>query len=179
MNYTYVGKGMNVTEGMKEKTASKFDDRLSRYLKEDSKISVTYSVVKKDHKIEVMIHLPKRTLRAETTDEDMYAAIDKVVDIAEKRLAKYKSRLKDRTHKDKKFIEEFSFLSEQIEDVEVKDEIIKVKKFPIKPMGVDEAIMEMELIGHNFYVYTDADTNDVNVVYKRFNGGYGVIEPEL
>ncbi len=179
MNYTFVGKGMTVTEGMKEKTISKIEDRLSRYLKDDTKIGVTYTVVKMEHKIEITMRLPKRTLRAETSDEDMYTAIDKVVDIAEKRLVKYKSRLKDKSHRDKKFVEEFDFFATDIEEVEVKDDVIKVKKFPVKPMGVDEAIMEMELVGHSFYVYTDANTNEVNVVYKRFDGGYGVIEPEL
>ncbi len=179
MNYTFVGKGMTVTEGMKEKTTSKIEDRLSRYLKEDTKIGVTYTVVKLEHKIEITMRLPKRTLRAETSDEDMYAAIDKVVDIAEKRLVKYKSRLKDKSHRDKKFMEEFDFFSTDIKDVDVNDNVLKVKKFPIKPMGVDEAIMEMELVGHSFYVYTDATTNEVNVVYKRFDGGYGVIEPEV
>ncbi len=180
MNYTFVGKGMTVTEGMKEKAKDKIDDRLSRYISEDTKIGVTFSQVKKVSKIEVTVHLPKRTLRAETTHEDMYAAIDLVVDIAEKQIAKYKSRLKDKSQRDKSFADEFSFLPAHDEsDVEVNDEVVKVKKFPVKPMGVEEAIMEMELVGHNFYVYRDATTNEVNVVYKRFDNGYGVIEPEV
>lgn len=180
MNYTFVGKGMTATEGMKEKAKDKIEDRLSRYISDDTKIGVTFSNVKKNNKIEVTVHLPKRTLRAETTHEDMYAAIDLVVDVAEKQIAKYKSRLKDKSQKEKKFADEFSvFTSNDESDVEVNDEIVKVKKFPVKPMGVEEAIMEMELIGHNFYVYRDSETNEVNVVYKRLDNGYGVIEPEV
>ncbi|MFV0439932.1 MAG: ribosome hibernation-promoting factor, HPF/YfiA family [Lachnospirales bacterium] len=180
MNYTFVGKGMTVTEGMKQKTIDKLEDRISRYISDDTKIGVTFSVAKKEHKVEVTIHLPKRTLRAETSDDDMYVAIDYVVDIAEKQLAKYKSRLKEKVQRDRRFTEEFNYLPE-IENGEedFDDEVVKVKKFPVKPMSVDEAIMEMDLIGHNFFVYRDADTNEVNVVYKRHNNGYGVIEPEV
>ncbi|MFV0520378.1 MAG: ribosome hibernation-promoting factor, HPF/YfiA family [Lachnospirales bacterium] len=180
MNYTFVGKGMTVTEGMKEKAKDKIDDRLSRYISDDTKIGVTFSTVKKVSKIEVTVHLPKRTLRAETIHEDMYAAIDLVVDIAEKQISKYKARLKDKSQRNKKFADEFSVLPVYDDsDVEVDDEVVKVKKFPVKPMSVEEAIMEMELVGHNFYVYRDAESNEVNVVYKRVDNGYGVIEPEL
>lgn len=181
MNYVFVGKSVVVSEAIKEKTISKLD-RLEKFLPEDTDVIVTFNVVKKEHKVEVTIPLPQRTLRAEVVEDDMYVAIDKVVDVLEKQLVKYKTRLKDKSRRDAKYKSEYDVyanLSVQDTTEEVEDTVIKTKRFPIKPMTVDEAIMEMDLIGHSFFVFFNGENDEVNVVYKRNDGGYGLIEPEL
>lgn len=177
MNYTFVGRGIVVTDALKNKTESKLD-KLERYLGEDTSVNVTFSVVKLMQKVEVTIRMPKRTLRAEVADEDMYVAIDKVVDILERQLRKYKTRLQDKSQRDKRYGVELADFAEltALEEELLEDSVIKVKSIDVKPMTVDEAILEMDLIGHNFYVYTDGNTDSVSVVYKRNDGGYGVIE---
>ena len=109
----------------------------------------------------------------------MYAAIDEVVDVLERQLLKHKSRLKDKHRNNSPFKKEFI---KHIEDNENDDATIiieKTKRFAIKPMDAEEAAMQMDLLGHNFFVFRNAETDEVNVVYKRKNGTFGLIEPEF
>ncbi|WP_250278741.1 ribosome hibernation-promoting factor, HPF/YfiA family [[Clostridium] colinum] len=179
MRYTFKAKNTTVTDALKEKITSKID-RLERLFPENTDINVTLSVVKLDHKIEVTVNLPKRVLRAEVTRDDMYVAIDEVVDKLEKQMVKYKNRLRDKSRRDVSFTDELKAISDEI-DTEYEEDTIKIdrtKKFEIKPMDPEEAVMEMELISHNFFVFRNATTDDINVVYKRKDGSYGLIDPE-
>ena len=179
MNYSFTGKNIDVTEGIKEKTVSKIN-RLSKLFPEDTNISVTVSVAKLDQTVEITIPLQKRILRAEATAEDLYVAIDEVVDILEKQMVKYKTRLRDKSRKEAKYKEEYSTYFKDAEAVDLAGEknIEKSKKFPLKPMDPEEAVMELDLLGHNFYMFRNGTTDEVNVIYKRKNGSYGLIEPE-
>ncbi len=179
MRYSFTGKNTTVTEALKDKITAKLG-RLEKLFPEDISITVTLSVVKLDHTIEVTVNLPKRILRAEVTSDDMYSAIDEVVDVLEKQMVKYKNRLRDKSRRDTSFIEELKAFKED-DDYNDEDEGIKIariKKFPIKPMDAEEAVMEMEMLGHNFFVFRNAGNDTFNVIYKRKNGTYGLIDPE-
>ena len=121
----------------------------------------------------------KRILRAEVAKDDMYAAIDEVVDKLEKQMVKYKSRLRDKSRRDSSFADELKSISLEVNtDDEEVTKIEKVKRFEIKPMDPEEAVLEMELISHNFFVFRNAETDNINVVYKRKDGSFGLIDPE-
>ena len=180
MRYHFTAKNITLTESLKDRTRSKLN-RLAKLLPTDVDVYVTYSVIKHENKIEVTIPLNKRILRAETKDNDMYNAIDSVIDVLEKQMIKYKSRLRDRSRKDSSFKEELGFYSdiEPDEQVDYTKKIERSKKFALKPMDPEEAVMEMDLLGHSFFVFRNSYTDEVNVVYKRANGSYGLIEPEI
>jgi len=181
MRYSFTGKNTTVTDALKEKITSKLE-RIEKLVPEGTSVVVTLSVVKLDHTIEVTVNLPKRILRAEVTSQDMYAAIDEVADVLEKQMVKYKNRLRDKARRDTSFIDELKYFEPVVKDSKEDDnevKIAKTKKFAIKPMDAEEAVMEMEMLGHNFFVYRNASSDEVNVVYKRKNGTYGLIEPEF
>lgn len=180
MRYTFKGKNTTVTDALKEIITDKIN-RIERLLPKDSEVFVTISVIKIDNKIEVTIKLPKRFLRAEVTSDDMYSAIDEVVDKLEKQIVKYKNRLRDKSRRDSSFIDELKTFDTENQLDDALDNDIKInrtKRFEIKPMDAEEAIMEMELLSHNFFVFRDSETNNINVVYKRSDGSYGLIDPE-
>ncbi len=180
MRFSYVGRNTTVTDALKEKTEQKLR-RLERLIPEDSDINVTFTFSKSQNKIEVTIPLRKRILRAEVTTDDMYASIDQVADVLEKQVTKYKQRLRDRSRRDGGFSEEYAFIAGDKPSNETeKSEIVieKSKRFALKPMDAEEAVMEMELLGHCFYAFRNDKTDEINVVYKRNSGTYGLIEPE-
>jgi len=182
MKYKFIGKNITVTPAL-EAQATKKLSKLEKFFNEDLMAltaTITFSVVKLDQIIEVTIPLKKRLLRAEVKSSDMYASIDQVVDILESQLKKYKSRLRDRARKDNNFKEELaqSLAAQNEDDSDTLISIEKMKKFAVKPMDAEEAVMEMELLGHDFYVFKNAQTDIVNVIYKRKSGSYGLIEPE-
>lgn len=180
MRYTFKAKNTTVTDALKEKATQKID-RLQKLLPENTDIVVTFSVIKLSHTIEVTIKLPKRVLRAEVTSSDMYASIDDVVDKLEKQMVKYKNRLRDKSRRDVSFNDEFNAFTlteeEHLADTEIK--INKTKKFAVKPMDPEEAVMEMELVSHNFFVFRNSKTDEINVVYKRKDNSYGLIDTEF
>ena len=179
MRYTFKAKNTTVTDALKEKITSKIN-RIERLFPENTDINVTLSVVKLENKIEVTVNLPKRVLRAEVIKDDMYAAIDEVVDKLEKQMVKYRSRLRDKSRRDYSFIDELKAISMNLDSDDSEDaiKIDRTKKFEIKPMDPEEAVMEMELISHNFFVFRNDSTDEINVVYKRKDGSYGLIDPE-
>jgi len=181
MRYSFTGKDTTVSEALKEKVITKLE-RLEKLVPENTSIVVTFKVVKLDHTIEVTANLPKRILRAEVTSQDMYAAIDEVADVLEKQMVKYKNRLRDKARRDTSFIDELKYFEPASKGIEIDDgevKIAKTKRFAIKPMDAEEAVMEMEMLGHSFFVYRNASSDEINVVYKRKNGTYGLIEPEI
>lgn len=178
MNYNFVGKNLPVSDGMKE-TATKKIDRLSRLFPENTNVTVTFSAVKADNKVEISVLLNKRVLRAEVTASDMFTAIDGAVEILDRQIVKYKHRLKDKARREPSFKEELRSVFKENENIDENfEEVPKIerkKRFPLKPMDTDEAIMEMEMLNHNFFVFRNSETSDINVVYKRHNG-YGLID---
>ncbi|MFV0502647.1 MAG: ribosome hibernation-promoting factor, HPF/YfiA family [Lachnospirales bacterium] len=179
MKYTFVGRQEVVSDAIKSYTEKKFG-RVQKLVPEGTDVIVTYDVIKTVSKVEVTVHLPKRVLRAEVTDGDMYAAIDKVADTLELQLVKYKNRLKCHSGKYNRFKDEYNeFMETTDDDIGEETNIIRTKRFAIKPMDAEEAVLEMDLLGHSFYVFRNAITDEVNVVYKRKDNNYGLIEPEF
>lgn len=175
MEYTITGRNVEITESLKAAIQEKIG-KLDRYFSQDTVAHVTLSVEKSRQIIEVTIPVKGGIIRAEQSNSDMYVSIDLVEESIESQLKKYKNKLIDRYQDKKNFSKEF--IEEKVEeDDEIR--IVKTKRFDFKPMDPEEACMQMELLGHNFFVFTNADTNQINVVYKRKNNTYGLIEPEF
>lgn len=164
------GRKIEVTEGLKSYIEKKIS-KLDKYFGETALANVTISVQKDHHIVEVTIFQDSMIYRAEVSNDDMYAAIDKVEDVLERQIRKQKTRLEKRLKGDA-FVDEP--VPEFAEEVEFK--IVKKKVYTAKPMSVEEAILQMNLLGHNFYIFSNSETEDKNVVYKRKDGNYGVIE---
>ena len=178
MRFSFTGKNVSLSDSLKDRTEQKIG-KLERKLPKNAEVNVIFSTVRQENRIEVTIPLKKRILRAEVTDNDMYACLDSVVDVLDKQLVKYMTRLRDKRRRDASYSDELEYLppSEETED-EGTFKIVKTKRFALKPMDAEEAVMGMELSGHNFYVFKNSATDEVNVVYKRNDGAYGLIEPE-
>ena len=174
MKFVIVGKNIEVTPGLKSAVEDKIG-KLERYFTSETEIHVTLSVEKERQKIEVTIPVKGSIIRSEQVSNDMYVSIDLVEEIIERQLKKYKNKLIDQKQSTGYFKQEF-IEKEYMEDEEVK--IIRSKKFDIKPMYPEDACVQMELLGHDFYVFCNAETDQVNVVYKRKGNTYGLIEPE-
>lgn len=183
MRYNFNGKNIVVTDELREKCEKKIN-RLERMFPENAEVNVSFSVTKQENRIEVTIPLQRRMLRAEVSANDLYTAMDLAVEVLEKQMEKYKNRIKDRSRRDHSYREEAIVFAPAdpvpAVDEQVKDaiHIEKTKRFALKPMDAEEAVMEMELLGHVFFVFQNSRTDEVNVVYKRNNGSYGLIEPE-
>ena len=174
MRYIMYGKNIEVTEGLRSAVEDKFG-KLARYFTEDTEIHVTFSVEKELQKIEVTIPMKGNIVRAEEESVDMYASIDMVEDTIERQLRKFKNKLVDQKQNAMSLAQ--AFLEEEPAD-EDDVKIVRTKRFAVKPMDVEEACVQMELLGHNFFVFRNAETDEVNVVYKRKGNTYGLIEPE-
>lgn len=174
MKLNYIGKNMNVTDALKEVTEKKLS-KLDKYFQEDAEGNVTFSVEKNTQIIEVTITLPGTIIRAEESTNDMYGSIDKVVDVLDNQIRKHKTKLQNR-YKNNETIRFENVELLPSEDQGEKLNIVRRKKFGLKPMSPEEAILQMELLRHNFYVFLDAESEEVQVVYKRKDGNYGVIE---
>lgn len=174
MRYIISGKNIDVTESLKTAVYEKIG-KLERYFTPDTEIHVTLSVEKERQKIEVTIPVKGSIIRAEETSNDMYVSIDLVEEIIERQLRKYKNKLINHKQASTNFNKAF-INDDYVEDDGIK--IVKTKRFAIKPMDAEEACVQMELLGHSFYVFRNAATNEVNVVYKRKGNTYGLIEPE-
>lgn len=175
MRYTITGRNVNVTPGIRKAVEEKIG-KLDRYFNPDTEVIVTLSVQKDVQKIEVTIPVKGNLIRAEESSSDMYVSIDLVEEVIERQLKKYKTKLIDKKQSAQAF-SDFFINEESEEDDEIK--IVKTKRFGIKPMDPEEACVQMELLGHNFYVFLNAETEEVNVVYKRKGHSYGLIEPEF
>ena len=175
MKFVIVGKNIDVTPGLKQAVEEKIG-KLEKYFAQDTEVHVTLSVEKDRHKIEVTIPVKGSIIRSEQVSNDMYVSIDLVEEIIERQLKKYKTKIIDKEQEAGQ-----SFKQEYIErDYQDDDEIkiVRSKRFGIKPMYPEDACVQMELLGHNFYVFRNAETEEVNVVYKRKGNTYGLIEPE-
>ena len=175
MQYIISGRNIDVPEGLKSAIHEKIG-KLERYFTPDTEVHVTLSVEKERQKIEITIPMKGNIVRAEQTSDDMYVSIDLVEEIIERQLRKYKNKIVDRQQAAASLSK--AFVEEEIEDDdEIK--IIRSKRFAMKPMDPEEACVQMELLGHDFYVFRNAISDEVNVVYKRKDHTFGLIEPEF
>lgn len=176
MKFIIVGKNMDVTPSLKETVESKLG-KLERYFTPDTEIHVTLSVQKEHQKIEVTIPVKGNIIRSEQESSDMYVSIDLVEEVIERQLRKYKNKLIAKHQEGSNFNKELFETEEAVDDGEIK--IVRTKKFGIKPMFPEDACVQMELLGHNFFVFYNAESDEVCVVYRRKDGTFGLIEPEF
>ena len=174
MKFIISGKNIAVTEGLKTAVEDKLG-KLERYFTPETEISVTLSVEKDRQKIEVTIPVKGNIIRSEQVSNDMYVSIDLVEEVIERQLRKYKNKIADKQQEAGNFQKEY-LEHDYLEDEDI--QIIRTKKFGMKPMYPEDACVQMELLGHTFFVFRNAETDEVNVVYKRKNNTYGLIEPE-
>ena len=175
MKFIITGRNIDVTPGLKSAVEDKIG-KLEKYFTPETEVHVTLSVEKDRQKIEVTIPVRGTVIRSEQISSDMYVSIDLVEEIIERQLKKYKNKLIERQQGSHYLKPEF-IEKDYAEDDEVT--IVRTKKFDIKPMYAEDACIQMELTGHNFFVFCNAETDQVNVVYKRKGNTYGLIEPEI
>ena len=176
MKITLRGKNIEITEAIEEKVSEKLS-KLDKYfiVSENVEAKVLVRTYPYGQKIEVTIPTEYVLLRAEVVDQNLYNAIDLVIDKLEGQIRKYKTRL-NRKSKDNKLA--FNLASIEPLEEEEEDVLVKTKTITPKPMDMEEAIMQMELIGHSFFVYRDTETDAISIVYRRNDGDYGLIETE-
>lgn len=170
------GDKLKVTDSMKEYIEEKLE-KLNKYLENSENVRASVIVKVKNHeqRVEITIPLKAFILRSEESKDDFYAAVDKTIDKLERQIRKNKTRIMSKQVKTNR---DFSMSAFDDEEESDDKKILKRKKVEVKPMNEEEAILQMELLGHQFYMYKDSDTDQVAVVYKRTDGNYGVIESE-
>ena len=176
MRIKITGRNIELTEGLKAAVEDKLN-KLEKYFTPDTEVNVTLSVEKERQKVEVTIPMKGSYIRSEQVSSDMYVSIDLVEEIIERQIRRYRKKLIDKKQAAISFSQAFIEEEDEVQDDEI--QIVKTKRFAIKPAIPEEACLQMEMLGHNFYVFLNADTDQVNVVYKRKNGTYGLIEPEF
>lgn len=175
MLLNYVGKNIELKEGLKNQAEKKFS-KLDKYFSEEIEARVVFSEHKSGQKVEVTVFLPGTILRAEEETDNFFTSIDKALDILERQIRKYKTRLKKR-YKNNETIRFDSFEKfAPAEEVKEDDKILRRKEFTLKPMSEEEAIMQMELLNHNFFIFLNSVSEKIEVAYKRKDNNYGIIE---
>jgi len=184
MRYNIRGNNVEVTDAIREYVIKKIG-KLERYFDTTptSDVNVRLSVFNTDQRVEVTIPMPGLLLRAEESHADMYASIDLVVDKLERQIRKYKTKVNRKFRQEgspKHIFAELEKEARQAKQEEESDEIqiVRTKRFTLKPMDSEEAVLQMDMLDHNFFVFTNAETGKTNVVYKRRDGRYGLIEPD-
>ena len=175
MKFIISGRNIDITDGLRSAVEDKLG-KLEKFFTDDTEIHVTLSVEKERQKIEVTIPVKGSIIRSEQVSNDMYVSIDLVEEIIERQLKKYKNKIVDKQQAAASFSKAY-VENDYADDDEIK--IVRTKKFDIKPMYPEDACIQMELLGHNFFVFCNAETDQVNVVYKRKGDTYGLIEPEV
>ena len=176
MNYIMSGKNILLTDALKDYAKEKIG-KVERYFEPSTKLYITFSVQKGRQIVEVTSRYKGIVFRVEEENHDMYAAIDRASDVLERQIRKNRTRLAKKLYENPlKYEKVFSDIDENEEEEEYN--LIKNKKFSMKPMDVDEAILQLNLVGHTFFVFVNSSSNEVNVVYRRKSGGYGILKPE-
>ena len=180
MRFIITGRNIVVTDALREAVEEKLG-KLDKFFASETEVHVTLGVQKERQKIEVTIPVKGHIIRSEQESDDMYVSIDLVEEVIERQLKKYKNKIIDKKQNAASFADEFvdDYDDGSEQDTGEEVEIIRTKHFGIKPMYPEDACVQMELLGHNFYVFLNAETEEVNVVYKRKGNTYGLIEPEL
>ncbi|HEX3032985.1 MAG TPA: ribosome-associated translation inhibitor RaiA [Bacillota bacterium] len=174
MNINVRGKNVEVTDALKDYVRKRIG-KLEKYLGAVKEVQVTLVVEKNLHRVEVTIPINGMIIRGEEATPDMYSSVDLVFEKLEKQLNKYRGKISKKLRNLN--IPHEEYVPAPTEKLEP-DEVVKTKRFAVKPMAVEEAVAQMNLIGHSFYVFSNSDTDEVNVVYRRNDGKYGLIEPE-
>ena len=177
MKFIISGRNIDITDGLRSAVEDKLG-KLEKFFTDDTEIHVTLSVEKERQKIEVTIPVKGNIIRSEQVSNDMYVSIDLVEEIIERQLRKYRKKIIDKKQNAGTFQQAFmekDFVDENTNEIK----IIRTKKFGFKPMYPEDACVQMELLGHNFFVFLNAETEEVNVVYKRKGNTYGLIEPDF
>lgn len=175
MRVIITGKGMEVSDYLKDMVTKKVM-KLRRYFGEDTEAHITMSIQKSRHIVEVTIPFDGVVLRGEEATGDMYASVDGVLEKLEKQIHRHRTALKRRLREGAFSNEGYEYGSEAPDERTSK--IVRTKKFVVKPMDLEEAQMQMELLGHEFFVFRNDKTNEINVLYKRLDGDLGLIEPD-
>ncbi|MBQ8572403.1 MAG: ribosome-associated translation inhibitor RaiA [Ruminococcus sp.] len=177
MKITYVARKVNLRDNFKERVEQKLK-KFSKIFSDNAEATVVVTLEKNRQTVEITIKDNSMVFRAESTMPEMNDALDKVIDLISGQLRKHKTRLSKRIKAGS--IDDL-ILAPAEDDVTMDDEgsldIVRRKQIPVKPVSVEEAILQMELVGHQFYMFTNADTNLINVVYIRKDGSYGLLEP--
>lgn len=176
MAITVRGKNIDITPALKEYVEKRVG-KVTKYFDGLGEITAVLTVEKGRHIVEVTVPLNGILLRGEESTTDMYTSIDLVIEKLEKQIEKYKTRMARKMRGGFKAEYVAAKVPAQVEEDDVR--VVRTKRFAIKPMDVEEAIMQMDLIHHDFYVFSNSDTEQVNVVYRRKDGNYGLIEPEF
>jgi len=175
MKYTYTGKGMEVTESLKARVEKKLG-KFERYFRDEPEASVRFKQQKGARNIvEITVSTGGVILRAEESSNDMYLSIDHAVDKLESQIRRYRTKLDKRIH--------VAEVEPAYEEAPVYEEatydVVRTKKFPVKPMGVEDAITQMELLGHDFFLFLNEEVDTMCVLYRRADGSYGLLQPEI
>lgn len=179
MKTIITGKNMNVSAGITERVMKK-TNKMERYLHTDAEMQVRLTRDKNDRRTcEITVPFEGVVLRAEASnDENLYVSIDQALAKLEKQIHKHRTKLGKRLREDAFQSEEFEYVEEMDAADEGKRKIVRNKTFPVRPMSVDDAVLQMELLGHSFFVFVNADTGRVSVLYLRKDGNLGLLEPE-
>jgi putative sigma-54 modulation protein len=176
MKFNIIGRKLEVTDKIKEYVTKKLS-KLDKFFRDEAEARVVLGTIKDNEYIEVSIYAGGMIYRAEASDKEVLAAVDKIVDVIERQIRKNKTRLEKRIKHDATLdtvlISGGSYVDE---DDESEFKVVKKKSFHVKPMNIEEAILQMNLLGHTFFVFLNAETDETNVVYRRKDGNYAVIE---
>lgn len=177
MKMTITGRNVTIRPSFAERTKKKLS-KLDKFFDEDATCVVTVTQVQHLQQVEATVRHKGLIFRAEVSEENAQDAVDKIVDVLFRQIRKYKTKLEKRL-RENAFMPDIAAngFPQEVEEEE-KFEIVRTKTFPVKPMDVEEAILQMNMLGHQFFMFRNMDTNEINVVYKRKNGGYGLLEPE-
>lgn len=177
MRISISGKNIEVSDYLRDLVKKKVS-KLDRYFPKDTEAQVTMAVERSRHIVEVTIPYSGGIIRGEEVTGDMYASIDNVLDKLEKQIIKHRTRLEKNLKAEAFKYESPLFGGTYDEQEEEGRSLVRIKKFDIKPMPVEEAMLQLELLGHSFYVFRNSRTEAINVLYVRKDGNYGLIEPE-
>lgn len=171
MKMSIVARKVSLRPSFAEKTQQKLD-KLDKFFRTDTECTVTVTVLPRDTlQVEAVVRSGGMLFRAETTDEDPGSAVDTLIDLLVRQIRKNKTRLARRLRED-------AFSADAEDDGEDEDiRIVRKKSFAVRPMNAEEAILQMNLLGHQFFMFQNAETGGINVVYRRHNGDYGLLEP--
>ena len=176
MKFKIIGRRYDVTDKIRDYVEKKLG-KLDKFFKDESEARVVIGTIKDNDYIEATIYSAGMMYRAEASDKEILAAIDKIVDVIERQIRKNKTRLSKKIKRDATLDAKLISGATYTEGEETKEfEVVKTKRFTVKPMSVEEAILQMNLLGHTFFVFKNQETDEMNVVYKRKDGKYAVIE---
>ncbi|HHT49616.1 MAG TPA: ribosome-associated translation inhibitor RaiA [Firmicutes bacterium] len=176
MEVKVFGKNIEVTDALRQYAEKKVGKIGKFFAQEPPAALVTLSVERGVHVVDITISINGLLLRGEEKSSDMYSSVDGAVEKIERQIHKYKTRINRKLREDNKII---SPTPKDTVEVTADPKIVRTKRFAIKPMSAEEAVMQMELLGHDFFVFFNPELEEVNVVYKRKDGNYGLIEPEF